>query len=56
MTILGIAVLRKVSFVYNQKLRLPGLTIDSLNFHINNYDILTSVYGEKLMASLVTPY
>lgn len=48
MTILGIAGSRKVSFVYNQKLRLPGLTIDSLNFHINNYDILTSVYGEKI--------
>jgi hypothetical protein len=48
MTILGIAGARKVSFVYNQKLRLPGLTIDSLNFHVNNYDILTSVYGEKV--------
>jgi len=48
MTILGIAGIRKVSFIYNQKLRLPGLTVDSLNFHINNYDILTSVYGEKI--------
>jgi len=48
MTILGIAGTRKVSFVYNQKLRLPGLTVDSLNFHINNYDILTQVYGEKI--------
>ena len=48
MTILGIAGIRKVSFIYNQKLRLPGLTVDSLNFHINNYDVLTSVYGEKI--------
>jgi Aspartyl protease/PDZ domain len=48
MTILGIAGMRKVSFFYNQQLRLPGLTIDSLNFHVNNYDILTSVYGEKI--------
>ena len=48
LTILGIAGTRKVSFVYNQKLRLPGLTIDSLNFHVNNYDILTAVYGEKI--------
>ena len=48
MTILGIAGIRKVSFVYNQTLRLPGLTVDSLNFHINNYDILTQVYGEKI--------
>ncbi len=48
MTILGIAGSRKVSFIYNQRLRLPGLTVDSLNFHINNYDILTAVYGEKI--------
>src|SRR6186997_3696861 len=48
LTILGIAGIRKVSFIYNQKLRLPGLTVDSLNFHINNYDILTQVYGEKI--------
>jgi hypothetical protein len=48
LTILGIAGIRKVSFVYNQKLKLPGLTIDSLNFHINDYEILTEVYGEKV--------
>jgi hypothetical protein len=48
MTILGIAGIRKVSFLYNQKLHLPGLSVDSLNFHINNYDILTQVYGEKI--------
>ncbi len=48
MTILGIAGIRKVSFIYNQKLHLPGLSVDSLNFHINNYDILTQVYGEKI--------
>ena len=47
-TIRGIAGIRKVSFLYNQKLHFPGLTIDSLNFHINNYDILTAVYGEKI--------
>lgn len=47
-TIRGIAGIRKVSFVYNQQLHLPGLTIDSLNFHINDYTILTSVYGEPI--------
>lgn len=47
-TIRGIAGIRNVSFLYNQKLHLPGLTVDSLNFHVNNYDILTSVYGEKI--------
>ena len=48
LTILGIAGSKKVSFIYNQKIKLPGLTVDSLNFHINDYDILTSVYGEKI--------
>ena len=47
-SIRGIAGIRKVSFLNNQKLKLPNLTIDSLNFHINNYDILTNVYGERI--------
>lgn len=47
-TIRGIAGIRKVSFLYNQQLKFPGLTIDSLNFHINDYAILTAVYGERI--------
>lgn len=47
-TIRGIAGIRLVSFVNNQKLKLGSLTIDSLDFHINNYDILTAVYGERI--------
>ncbi len=47
-TILGIAGIRQVKFLYNRTLHLPGLTVDSLNFHVNDYDILTSVYGEKI--------
>jgi hypothetical protein len=47
-TIRGIAGIRTVSFAYNNTLQLPGLTVDSLNFHINDYDILTSVYGERI--------
>ena len=47
-SIRGIAGIRKVSFLNNQTLRLPNLVIDSLNFHINNYDILTNVYGERI--------
>lgn len=47
-TVLGIGGLKKVGFLYNRKFRLPGLVVDSLNFHVNNYDILTSVYGEKI--------
>lgn len=47
-TIRGIAGIRKVKFAYNHTLHLPGLSVDSLNFHINDYDLLTSVYGEKI--------
>ena len=47
-TIRGIAGIRTVSFVNNQKLKLGAITIDSLDFHINNYDILTAVYGERI--------
>ena len=47
-TIRGIAGIRTVKFAYNQRLHLPGLTVDSLNFHINDYEVLTSAYGEKI--------
>lgn len=48
MSILGIAGIRKVSFLYNRKLKLRNLIADSLNFHINDYEILSNVYGEKI--------
>jgi len=44
----GIAGIKKVGFLYNQRLKFPGLTIDSLNFHVNDYSILTNVYGEHV--------
>lgn len=47
-TIRGIAGIRTVRFVYNQQLHLPGLTLDSLNFHVNDYEILSSAYGEQI--------
>ena len=47
-TIRGIAGIRKVSFLYNQQLKFPGLTIENLDFHINDYGILTAVYGERI--------
>lgn len=31
-----------------RKIHFPGLSVDSLNFHINDYSILTSVYGVKV--------
>jgi hypothetical protein len=47
-TIRGIAGIKKVGFLYNRQLTLPGLVVDSLNFHVNDYSILTSVYGERI--------
>lgn len=47
-TIRGIAGIRTVDFAYGHKLHLPNLEVDNLDFHVNNYDILTSVYGVKI--------
>lgn len=47
-TIRGIAGIRRVNFLYNATLHLPGLSVDSLDFHINDYEILSSVYGVKI--------
>jgi len=44
----GIAGIRNVSYVYNEILRLPDLDVDSLNFHVSDYSILTSVYGKNV--------
>ncbi len=44
----GMGNAHRAQFVYDQQLRLPGLTVDSLDFHVNNYEVLTSVYGEKI--------
>ncbi len=47
-TIRGIAGVRRVYFSYRQSLHLPDLTVENLDFHINDYDVLTSAYGEKI--------
>ena len=47
-TIRGIAGVRRVYFAYKQTLHLPDLSVASLDFHINDYDVLTSAYGEKI--------
>ncbi len=44
----GIAGMRAVEFSYNHSMHLPGLTVEKLDFHINDYDILSSVYGIKI--------
>jgi predicted aspartyl protease len=47
-TIRGIGGIRKVKFLNNATLKLKGLRVDSLNFHVNDYEILTTVYGIKI--------
>lgn len=47
-TIRGIAGVKTVEFTYNHSLHLPGLTTDSLDFHINDYALLSSVYGMRI--------
>jgi PDZ domain/Aspartyl protease len=47
-TITGIAGVVKVPFVFNQTLHLPGLDVEKLNFHVVDYSVLTSVYGEHI--------
>lgn len=47
-SITGIAGVSKVDYTRNNSLTLPGLRIDSLDFYINDYEILSSVYGIKI--------
>lgn len=44
----GIGGFRRVSRVYNQRLRFPGLTVDSLNFNVNHYEGLTASFGIRI--------
>ena len=44
----GIGGKRKVDFVFNKSLYFPGLHLPDMNFHVNNYEVLTSVYGERI--------
>ena len=44
----GIAGIKTVDFAYGHTLHLPGLAVRDLDFHVNDYDILTSVYGLKI--------
>ena len=46
--IYGIAGVHKVDFSQNNDLSFPGLKVDSLDFYINNYEILGSVYGIEI--------
>jgi len=47
-TVRGIAGMKTVDFTYKHTLNLPGLKVENLDFHINDYNLLTSVYGVKI--------
>jgi hypothetical protein len=44
----GLNGMRTVSFVNGQTLHLPGLSVGNLDFHVNDYELLSSVYGMKI--------
>ncbi len=44
----GIGGVKTVSFLNDATLYFPGLEVDRLNFHVNDYEILSSVYGIKI--------
>ncbi len=47
-TIRGIGGVKNVRFAMDHKLKLPGLEVKNLDFHINDYTLLTSVYGIRI--------
>jgi Aspartyl protease/PDZ domain len=46
--IMGIGGVRQLRYVNNQSLIIGKLKVDSLNFHVSDYDILSSVYGDRI--------
>ncbi len=44
----GIGGTKNVSYAFNQMLTTGSLKTDSLNFYVNDYSLLSSVYGEKI--------
>lgn len=47
-TIRGIGGMKTVDFTFDHTLKLPGLQAEHLDFHINDYELLTSVYGVRI--------
>jgi hypothetical protein len=47
-TVRGIAGIKEVDYSPNNTLTIHGLKIDSLDFYINDYEILSGVYGIKI--------
>jgi hypothetical protein len=47
-TVRGIAGIKPVRYIYHQTLHLSGLDVENLDFHTNDYGILTQVYGVQI--------
>ncbi|HEX3766964.1 MAG TPA: aspartyl protease family protein [Puia sp.] len=47
-TIRGVGGVRRLSYVKNQSLLLGQIKVDSLDFHVGNYEILSSEYGDRI--------
>lgn len=47
-TIRGIAGVKKVGFLYKRKLSFNKYEVDNLDFHVNDYSVLSSVYGIRI--------
>lgn len=47
-TVRGIAGVKNVAFTYNHTLHMHGLEVRHLDFHINDYSLLTSAYGMRI--------
>jgi hypothetical protein len=41
----GLGGTKQVSFAMDRTLRLPGLDVDSLDFHVTDYELISQVYG-----------
>ena len=46
--IMGIGGVRQLKYFNNQSLIIGDMRTDSLNFHVSDYDILSSVYGDRI--------
>lgn len=44
----GIAGIREVPFLYRRSLQIGTMQVDSLDFHVNDYSVLTAVYGVRI--------
>jgi len=44
----GLVASKNVWFAENQTLHLPGLDVDSLDFHVNDYELISQVYGIRV--------